>query len=372
MRPGPLEPGKTLGILGGGQLGRLIAQAAKRLGYRTAALDADANSPALQVVDERIVGPVDAPSCAARLAAVSDVLTLEWENIPLAALEEAAKLKPLYPAPSVLGVIQDRLTQRDFLKERGLPQTLYGDASASPPPWPYPVIVKSRRLGYDGKGQCVVDAPTDLPRAAQVLQAPCIWEKKVPFVKELSVILARGRDGEMREFPLAENVHRGGILHTTFAPARVTQDVAARARGLARAAAEALGHVGVLAAELFLLPDGDLLINELAPRVHNSGHYTLGACATSQFEQHARAVCGLPLGPVEPSAPAVMVNLLGELWSGGEPRWETLESVPDLALHLYGKSQARPGRKMGHYVVAGPGAEAELAAADARLAALRR
>lgn len=319
-----------------------------------------------------LVAPLDDPASAEKLAAASDVLTLEWENVPVAVLEAAARLKPLYPAPPVLGVIQDRLTQREFLKKNGLPQTEYGEAAASSSPWPYPVIVKRRRLGYDGKGQCVVDSAADRPRAAEVLKAPCIWEKKVSFVKEVSVIIARGRDGRTRCFPLAENVHRGGILHTTFAPARVAPATVAAAEDLARRAVEALGHVGVMGVEMFLLPSGELLVNELAPRVHNSGHYTLGACATSQFEQHARAVCGLPLGPVEQKAPAVMVNLLGDLWSGGEPRWETLRAAPGLALHLYGKASARPGRKMGHYVYVGPDAEAELARADERLAALRR
>ncbi len=337
------------------------------MGWRTAALDSDKDAPALSVVDSPFVASLTEPASVAGLAAASDVLTLEWENIPVAVLEAAAKLKPLYPAPSVLGVIQDRLTQRDFLKKHGLPQTEYGEKPGS-----FPAIVKRRRLGYDGKGQCVVDSPADLPKAADVLKAPCVWEKKVPFIKELSVIIARGRDGETRCFPLAENVHRGGVLHTTIAPARVPADVARTAEGLARRAVEALGHVGVMGVELFLLPDDRLLINELAPRVHNSGHYTLGACATSQFEQHVRAVCGMPLGPVAQKAPAVMVNLLGDLWSGGEPRWETLDAVPGLALHLYGKASARPGRKMGHYVVVGPNAEGELAAADARLAALRR
>lgn len=318
------------------------------------------------------MAPLTDPSSVKGIAAVSDVLTLEWENIPVEVLEAAAALKTLHPKPSVLGTIQDRLTQRDFLKKHGLPQTEYGQAAPGKTDYPYPVIIKRRRLGYDGKGQCVVDAPADLSKASDVLKAPCIWEKKVSFVKEISVILARTAGGEMREFPLAENVHRGGILHTSFAPAAVPAAVADAARALARKAAEALGHVGVMGVEMFLLKDGSLLVNELAPRVHNSGHYTLGACATSQFEQHARAVLGLPLGDASARGPAVMVNLLGELWAGGEPRWETLESVPGLTLHLYGKASARPGRKMGHYTVVGAAAAAELAAADSRLAALRR
>jgi 5-(carboxyamino)imidazole ribonucleotide synthase len=326
----------------------------------------------LKVVDLPFVAPLADPSSVKDIAAASDVLTLEWENIPVEVLEAAAKLRPLHPKPSVLGVIQDRLTQRDFLKRHGLPQTEYGEAAPGKTGYPFPVIIKRRRLGYDGKGQCVVDSPPDLSKAAEVLKAPCIFEKKVPFVKEVSVILARTADGDMREFPLAENVHRGGILHTSFSPAAVPTAVADAARALARNAAEALGHVGVMGVEMFVLKDDSLLINELAPRVHNSGHYTLGGCVTSQFEQHARAVLGLPLGDVSPKGPAVMVNLLGDLWSGGEPRWETLDGIPGLRRHLYGKKDAKPGRKMGHYTVVGAAAAAELAAADARLAALRR
>jgi len=366
-----LAPGKTLGILGGGQLGRLIAEAAKTLGYRTAALDAAKDSPALQVVDVPVVGGVDDPAAAKRLAETSDVVTLEWELISPAALQAAAALKPLYPAPSVLAVIADRLVQKKFLAKHGFPQTEHGEAASAKDLPYYPVIVKRRTHGYDGKGQARLNSAADAAASAEIFAAPCVWEKLVPFEKEISVILGRGRDGKVSVFPAAENLHRNGILHATRAPAHVPADVAARAEKLARDIAEALGHVGVMAVEMFLLSNGELLVNEIAPRVHNSGHYTLGACATSQFEQHARAVCGLPLGSVAMKAPAVMVNLLGDLWENGTPDWTKLSSVPGLTLHLYGKSSARPGRKMGHYVVVGPAAEAEWSRADERLAALR-
>ncbi|HEX4048639.1 MAG TPA: 5-(carboxyamino)imidazole ribonucleotide synthase, partial [Elusimicrobiota bacterium] len=363
----PLAPGKTLGILGGGQLGRFIAEAAKSLGYRTAALDAAKDAPALQVVDVPVVGKVDDPEAAQRLAAVSDLVTLEWELISPAALEAAARLKPLFPAPSVLAVIADRKTQKDFLGLNGFPQTPYGEAaSASGLPF-FPVIVKRRRHGYDGKGQARLNSPADAAKAADIFSAPCVWEKLVPFNKEISVILARGRGGETAVFPVAENLHRGGILHATRAPAEIAPDVAARAEKLALAAAEALGHVGVMAVEMFLLPDGELLINEIAPRVHNSGHYTLGACETSQFEQHVRAVCGLTLGSTALKGPAAMVNLLGDLWENGTPDWSALEGIPGLALHQYGKAAARPGRKMAHYVVVGAAAAGEWRRADERL-----
>ena len=367
----PLAPGKTLGILGGGQLGRLIAEAAKTLGYKTAALDAAKDAPALQVVDAPVVGGVDDPEAAERLAAASDVLTLEWELISPAALSAAAALKPLFPAPSVLAIIADRLVQKNFLTKHGFPQTEHGEAASAKDLPYYPVIVKRRTHGYDGKGQARLNSAADATASSAIFAAPCVWEKLVPFEKEISVILARGRDGEIAVFPVAENLHRNGILHATRAPAHVSADVAARAEKLAREIAAALGHVGTMAVEMFLLPDGKLLVNEIAPRVHNSGHYTLGACQTSQFEQHARAVCGLPLGPTDMKGTAVMVNLLGDLWENGTPDWSKLTSAPGLTLHLYGKSSARPGRKMAHYVVVGPTAEAEWSRADERLDSLR-
>ena len=366
-----LPPGKTLGILGGGQLGRLIAQAARGLGYRTAALDADPNSPALQVVDRPVVGAVDDPAACLRLAEASDLVTLEWELIPAPALAAVEKVRPLLPGSSVLKVIQDRLEQKRFLERNGFPQTPFGEA-ATAEGLDYPVVIKRRRHGYDGKGQCVVRSAADAPKAAATLEAPCVWEKLVDFEREVSVILARAADGRTACYPLAENLHRGGVLHATRVPARVAPGVEERARALALRAAEALGMVGVMAVEMFLTRDGRLLVNEIAPRVHNSGHYTLGACVTSQFEQHARAVCGLPLGSTEAIGPATMVNLMGDLWSGGEPRWEALDAVPRCVLHLYGKSSARPGRKMGHYTVVGPGAPEEFDRADERLRALSR
>jgi 5-(carboxyamino)imidazole ribonucleotide synthase len=368
----PLARGKTLGILGGGQLGRLIAEAAKGLGYRTAALDASAFSPAMQVVDVPIVGAVDNLSSAMTLAETSDLLTLEWELIPAGILDTVSQARTLYPAPTVLAVIQDRLVQKNFLAKHGFPQTAYGEATTAAG-WKYPVVIKRRTHGYDGKGQCRLASEAEAPKAVEVLNAPCVWEKTVDFKAEISVILARGRDGAIAVYPIAENVHQDGVLRATRAPARLPRDVAAKAVELSRAIAEALGHVGVMAVEMFLLHDESLLVNEIAPRVHNSGHYTLGGCATSQFEQHVRAVCGLPLGDVRLLAEnASMVNLFGDLWDKGEPDWSFLDKIPGATLHLYGKSDARPGRKMGHYTVVGVAAEAEFERANERLAALRR
>ena len=352
-------PGRTLGILGGGQLGRFIALAARTLGLKTAALDPSASAPALQVVDIPLVGSLDVPAPAKRLAELSDVVTLEWELIPAAVLEEVAKIKPLHPSPSVLAVIQDRLTQKTFLTKNHFPQTEYGKVSSLDDLPNHPVVLKRRTHGYDGKGQVRITSPKNTPDAVALITKPCLWEAVVPFEKEISVILARDQNGQTSVYPIAENLHRNGILHATLAPADIPGDTAGQAVELARNIAETLGHVGVMTVEMFLLKDGTLLINEIAPRVHNSGHYTLEACQTSQFEQHVRAVCALPLGPTEAKGPAVMVNLLGDLWKNGQPQWEELDATPGLTRHLYGKSEARPGRKMGHYTVVGPSASAE-------------
>ena len=364
-------PGQTVGILGGGQLGRFIALEARLMGLKTVVLDPTPNSPAGQVCDAQIVAPVDDMKAALELARLSDVVTLEWELIPAEILEalEAAK-RPLFPSSAVIRTIQDRLTQKDFLHKGSFPQTPYaavsgaGELKAAAKRLGFPCILKRRRHGYDGKGQLRLRSRADLSQAAALLEAPCVLEAMVDFRRELSVIIAFSADGKARAFPIAENAHRGGILHSTTAPAAVSASESAAARALAEKIGRALGHVGVMAVELFQGRSGELLVNEIAPRVHNSGHYTLGACATSQFAQHLRAGLGMPLGSAALETPAVMINLLGELWSEGEPRWESLVQTPGVKLFLYGKEKAAPGRKMGHFLVLGdfPGgalAEAE-------------
>jgi 5-(carboxyamino)imidazole ribonucleotide synthase len=348
----------------------MIAQAAKDLRLSTAALDTAADSPALQVVDKPVVGPVDDIDSALKLARISDVVTLEWELIPTRVLEAVAREKPLYPAPSVLAIIQDRLTQKEFLQKHNFPQTRFGQAQTASDLPHYPIIVKRRTHGYDGKGQARLTSAAAAQANAEIFKAPCVWEEIVPFDKEVSVILARDRKGRTSVYPVAENSHRNGILHATRAPALIPETVERQAIELALAIAEKLGHVGVMAVEMFLLPNHQLLVNEIAPRVHNSGHYTLGACATSQFEQHARAVCGWPLGPITMKGPATMVNLLGDVWENGEPRWPVLDGILGLQLHLYGKPHARPGRKMAHYTVVGKNAASEWERSDQRLAQL--
>ncbi len=340
------------------------------MGYKTVVLDPAADAPAAAVCDVFIQAAVDDKESALKLAAQSDVVTLEWELIPAETLKAIESKKPLFPSSKVIEAIQDRLTQKEFLQSRGLPLAPFAavdtqtSLAAGVRRLGPDCILKRRRAGYDGKGQQVITADTDLSVAENLLSAPCVLERKVSFKKELSVILSRDGNGTVTFFPLAENIHRKGILHATVAPARISSEVRKKAEDLAAAAASALGHVGVLAAELFLLPGGALLINEIAPRVHNSGHYTLGACATSQFEAHLRAVCGLPAGAPALLAPAVMVNLMGELWESGEPDWTKVLACPQARLHLYGKKKASPGRKMGHIVLVGVDAEAGLALAD--------
>jgi len=348
-----LGPGATIGVLGGGQLGRMMAVTARQMGYRIVVLDPSARCPTAQVSDGVVVGALDDLDAARHLAAQVDVITLDTEHVPADVLAELEKVTPVRPGASVLRTIQDRLVQKQFLDKLGLPQTPWAPADAAGlARVGRPAIVKVRRAGYDGKGQVRIDPDTDADAAlARLKGEPAVAEALVPFVREVSVILARGMTGEIRIYPIAENTHRRHILHTTRAPAPMPADERARAEQMAVAVAEALGHVGVIAVEMFELSGGQLLVNEIAPRTHNSGHYTYGACATSQFEQHVRAVCGLPLGDPRALSPAVMVNLIGDLWAAGPPRWQPVLERPEARLHLYGKDAPAPGRKMGHVVL---------------------
>ncbi|HET6405074.1 MAG TPA: 5-(carboxyamino)imidazole ribonucleotide synthase [Candidatus Thermoplasmatota archaeon] len=369
----PLLPGATVGILGGGQLGRMLTFEAHKMGFRTAVLDPARDGPAGQVADVFVEGSWSDAKAMVELARRSDVVTVETEHLPWEALAEVEKAGvALRPGSAVLRVVQDRLRQKDFLAERKLPQPRYAhvhDAAslaAAVREVGAPAVLKSLTGGYDGKGQARTrDAAGADAAWASIGRQPCIYEAFVPFEREVSVVLARGIDGEVTYYPLAENVHHRGILHTTVAPARVPPAVETEARRIARAIADALGHVGVMAVEMFLLPDGSLQVNEIAPRVHNSGHYTFGACATSQFEQHVRAICGLPLGDTTLLRPACMLNVLGDAWARGEPEWSAVLAEPAARLHLYGKKDARPGRKMGHVVVLHDKADDALRVAEA-------
>ncbi|HEU4726973.1 MAG TPA: 5-(carboxyamino)imidazole ribonucleotide synthase [Kofleriaceae bacterium] len=372
--PTALGPGATIGVLGGGQLGRMLAVVARQMGYRIIVLDPSPRCPTAQVSDGVVVGALDDLDAARHLAEQVDVITLDTEHVPSEILAELETIVPVRPNARVLRTIQDRLVQKQFLDRIGLPQAVWApadDVHAALAKVGRPAILKVRRAGYDGKGQVRIDPGDDPEAAAHRLHGqPAVAEEVVPFVREISVILARGLDGQIQIYPVAENAHRRHILHTTRAPAPMPGDRRQRAEDIAVSVAEALGHVGVMAVEMFELADGRLLVNEIAPRTHNSGHYTYGACATSQFEQHLRAVCGVPLGDPRALTGAVMVNLIGDLWSHGPPAWNAVLARPEARLHLYGKDAPAPGRKMGHVVLLDDDSERALATAESLIAAL--
>jgi 5-(carboxyamino)imidazole ribonucleotide synthase len=372
--PAGLAPGATIGVLGGGQLGRMMAIVARQMGYRIIVLDPSPRCPTAQVSDGVVVGALDDVDAARQLAAQVDVITLDTEHVPAELLAVLETIVPVRPNAEVLRTIQDRLVQKQFLDRLGLPQAVWApvdDVHAALATVGRPAILKVRRAGYDGKGQVRIDLDDDpVAMLARLRGEPAVAEEVVGFTREISVILARGTGGQIAIYPVAENVHRRHILHTTRAPAVMPEDRRKRAEAIAVSVAEALGHVGVMAVEMFELPDGRLLVNEIAPRTHNSGHYTYGACATSQFEQHLRAVCGLPLGDPRPLTGAVMVNLIGDLWRHGPPAWHEVLARPEARLHLYGKDAPAPGRKMGHVVLLDDDADRALATAEALIAAL--
>ena len=350
-----IPPGQTIGIVGGGQLGRMLALTARRMGYRIAILDPDPTCPAAPVADLTLTAPFDDSAALRRLAETSHGITYEFENLPIESLRLLATLRPVLPDPSILHLCQHRERERDFLKTSGFPAPRYevvtsaSELSSAMKILSGKTRLKSSAFGYDGKGQLSLDSTADPAKAWQKIQVPrAILEEHVPFVRELSVIIARDSTGHSISYPPFENRHRGGILERTLFPARIPIPTAHRATQLAEQIAKKLNLIGLLTVELFELSDGALWVNELAPRVHNSGHLTAEACPTSQFEQQIRAVCGLPLGDVTPTTPAAMFNILGDLWAQGEPDWTPFFALPGASLHLYGKAEARPGRKMGH------------------------
>ncbi len=356
--PAPLPPGSRIGIIGGGQLGRMIAIAAAHMGYRVTVLDPDPDCPAVQVADDHIASPYEDLYAARELGNRSDVVTYEFENVDAGAADAAGEFAPVYPLSRVLRTAQDRILEKTSLSAAGIPVTPYrrvGNADefqAAIGAIGLPAVLKTARMGYDGKGQAVIGSVAGADDAYERLAGAgeLILERFVPFEKELSVICARDADGNTRPFPCSENVHVNGILDLTIAPARVSQAVDAAAAELAAGIASHLDVVGLIAIEMFLTDDDRLLVNELAPRPHNSGHHTIEACRTSQYEQLVRALCGLPLGDVSMPQPAAMANLLGDVWleSGGQPDFAGALSLSGVSLHLYGKAEVRPGRKMGH------------------------
>jgi 5-(carboxyamino)imidazole ribonucleotide synthase len=353
-------PGATIGVLGSGQLGRMFALAARELGYRIFIYSPDNDSPAGQIGDREFSHAYDDLDRIREFARQVQVVTFEFENVPAASTAAAAEIVPVRPDGGVLHTTQNRLREKTFLSANGFPVTPFrrirtlDDLQAAARELGLPAVLKTADFGYDGKGQAKLTAADQLEPAWRGLNgAEGIYEAFVKFEKELSVVAARSLDGQFAAFPVFENSHSNHILDVTFATATISPKLAAEAEELARGILDKLDVTGLLTVEMFLTTDGQLLVNELAPRTHNSGHLTIDACATSQFEQQVRAVCGLPLGSTELRCPAAMANLLGDLWKNGEPDWASALSDPHVKLHLYGKAQARAGRKMGHLTATG-------------------
>lgn len=375
-------PGSTLGILGGGQLGRMFALEAKRMGFRVVTLEPSSDSPCGQVADEQIQAEYADQAALRQLAERCQAITYEFENIDARAVEFLEGLgHPVHPNSRVLRVSQDRLLEKTFLRDAGLGVTAFHavdsaeDLRDAETAVGFPAVIKTVRGGYDGKGQAVVSdragAEAAFFRLHRGADHPLIWEKKVAFVKELSVMACRGQDGSAKAYPVSENVHVENILDTGMVPAAIPDEVAARARRMAEKVGDGLGIVGAYCVELFLEASGGLLVNEIAPRPHNSGHYSLDACACSQFEQQVRAICGLPLGAVSILQPSVMVNILGDGKGDSLLGVDELLKEEGLAFHLYGKSRAAAKRKMGHFTVIAETAEAAMSKARMARAKLR-
>ncbi len=368
-------PPATLAMLGGGQLGRFFVSAAHEMGYKVWVLDPDSNSPAGRIADRHLVAAYTDHAALDELAAECAAVTTEFENVPAQTLEYLARSRPVHPAASAVAVCQQRIAEKTFLADNGLPHGPFAAIQSevdlhNAADDLFPGVLKVARFGYDGKGQARVANRDQALEAFRVFKGEaCVLEKLLPLDYELSVVLARSASGDVRAFPCGENRHRNGILDVTIAPA-MQQTLAAEAQAVAQRVAEKLGYIGTLGVEFFVT-EGRLVVNEMAPRPHNSGHHTIDACDVSQYEQQVRALCGLPLGEPRQHSAAVMVNLLGDLWFEGgqesgayrEPDWARLQAVPGLRLHLYGKQQARPGRKMGHFTVIGSDADAVLARA---------
>ena len=357
-------PPATLGMLGGGQLGRFFVIAAHEMGYRVVVLDPDPQSPAGRIADNHLVAAYDDEDALDRLAQACAAVTTEFENVPAGSLAYLSKFLPVRPAADAVAICQNRSEEKGFLRRHGFPHGPYADIRSEDDireanAGLFPGILKVARFGYDGKGQVRIASREEaLAAFRQMKQEPCVLEQRLSLDYEISVVLARDADGRVKCFPPAENRHRHGILDVSIVPARASGCVRANAEEVAESIAGAMGYVGTLGVEFFVVR-GQLVVNEMAPRPHNSGHYTIDACVTNQFEQQVRAMTGLPLGDARAHSSAVMVNLLGDLWyqrdphHSTEPDWASLLAVPNLKLHLYGKHHARPGRKMGHFTVIG-------------------
>lgn len=367
-----LPPGSWLGCLGGGQLGRMFVHAAQAMGYRVLVLDPDATGPAAQAADDVIVAVYDDMDAVAKFGQRVAAVTTEFENVPAATLEALAAVVPTRPGAIAVRIAQDRRKEKRFFSEHGLPVGSYAvieraEDLRDAPATLFPGILKTATLGYDGKGQQRVTSPTQALLAwMSMKQAPCVLEALIPFEREISVLVARSASAEVRVWPVQENQHVNGILDLTMVPARIDTARLEQAQTLARQLVDALDYVGVLCVEMFVTADG-LLLNEIAPRPHNSGHYTIEGCETSQFEQQVRVLIGAPLGDAALIQPVVMVNVLGDVWFDAatpmQPAWDQVLALPGAHLHLYGKAEARRARKMGHVTCTAPTLEAVLTVA---------
>ncbi len=351
----PILPGSAIGVLGSGQLGRMFAIAARRMGYRVHTLSPDEDTPTGQVADVEINAPYENLDAICKFASGVSVVTFEFENVPADTAAAAETCAPVRPSGNILHITQHRLREKTFLSQSGLPVTEFRRVSSleklrsAAEEIGLPAILKTADFGYDGKGQYRIRTADDFDAAWRAVgEREAVLEAFVDFDCEISVVAARSVTGDFVHYGAIENQHQNGILDISVAPARVPRTIAAAAVEIAREVLEKLGVVGVLCVEFFVRKDGGLLINELAPRPHNSGHFSFDASVTSQFEQQLRAVCALPLGSTEQLIPAAMANLLGDIWNGGDPDWSAAAGIPDVKLHLYGKLAARPGRKMGH------------------------
>ena len=364
-------PGSTIGMLGGGQLGRMFTIAARSMGYEVMVLDPDVDSPAGKLATDHVCADYSDQTALNYMAKTCDVITTEFENVPASTLEALANSCPVRPGAHAVTITQDRIHEKSFLRDNGFPTAPFAvirdesDLADGFKTVNSPAILKVSRFGYDGKGQYAIDSDNDLTSAWQALKGnESVLERRVPLDLEVSVVLARSIDGQTVTYPIAENIHENGILDISIVPARIDQTLSNQVVTMATQIASALEYIGVMAVEFFI-SEGKILVNEIAPRPHNSGHYTLDATVTSQFEQQVRAVCGLTLGDTRLMSPVVMVNILGDLWDDGNPpAWNTLLSHPNAKLHLYGKREARPGRKMGHYNVLASELESALSLAS--------
>lgn len=368
----PILPGSTIGVLGGGQLGRMFAMAARRLGYRVHTLSPDTDTPTGQISDLEVAAAYDDLDAVRRFAARVDVVTFEFENVSAAAASAAEAHALVRPNGRSLHVAQHRIREKSFLAECGLPVAPFAavrslaELETAVRTVGCPSVLKTAAFGYDGKGQVSIGAPADAPAAWEAIgRQDAVLEAFVHLDREISVIGARGVHGEWSWFGPIENAHSRHILDVSVAPAAVSEATARQAVEITHDVMEALEYIGILCIEFFVAREGRLMVNEIAPRPHNSGHLTFDACRTSQFEQQLRAICGLPLGAPDLLQPAAMANLLGDLWQRGEPNWTRALAFPSVKLHLYGKSDARPGRKMGHLTALAP------TAAEARALVLR-